>query len=40
MLNRGKIKPAIHEVFPLERASDAHQAMDERNFFGKLVLTV
>ena len=40
MLNRGKIKPAIHEVFPLERASDAHQAMDGRNFFGKLVLTV
>ena len=38
MLNRGKIKPAIHQVFPLERAADAHQMMEERNFFGKLVL--
>ena len=38
MLNRGKIKPAIHQVFPLERAADAHRTMEERNFFGKLVL--
>ena len=38
MLNRGSIKPAIHEVFPLERAADAHAAMDSLNFFGKLVL--
>ena len=37
-LNRGKIKPTIHEVFPLERAADAHRIMEERSFFGKLVL--
>ena len=38
MLNQGRIKPAIHQVFPLERAIDAHRMMEERNFFGKLVL--
>ena len=38
MLNRGTIVPAIHEVFPLELAADAHRMMEERNFFGKLVL--
>jgi NADPH:quinone reductase-like Zn-dependent oxidoreductase len=38
MLNRGKIKAPIHRTFPLDRAADAHTMMDERNFFGKLVL--
>ena len=38
VLNKGKIRPAIHQVFPLEQAGDAHQAMEERGFFGKLVL--
>ena len=38
MLNRGKIQPAIDQVFPLERAADAHRMMEERNFFGKLIL--
>ncbi len=39
MLNAGKIAPAIHQVFPLERAADAHRMMEERSFFGKLLLT-
>ena len=39
MLNRGKIRPAIHQVFPLQQAADAHRTMEERDFFGKLVLT-
>ena len=38
MLDRGKIEPAIHQVFPLEKAADAHRVMDELSFFGKLVL--
>ena len=38
MLNRGKIKPAIHQVFSLEQAADAHRVMEERSFFGKLIL--
>lgn len=39
MLNQGKIVPAIHKVFPLERAEDAHRVMEGREFFGKIVLT-
>ena len=39
MLNAGKIRPTIHQVFPLEHAADAHQVMEEQSFFGKLVLT-
>ncbi len=38
ILGRGKIKPVIHQVFPLEQAADAHRLMEERTFFGKLVL--
>ena len=38
MLNRGVIRPAIHQVFPLSEASEAHRTMEERTFFGKLVL--
>ncbi len=40
MLNRGKITPTIHRVFPLEQAAKAHQAMEDRDSFGKLVLKV
>jgi NADPH:quinone reductase-like Zn-dependent oxidoreductase len=40
MLNQGKLKPVVHQTFPLEEATQAHQAMEDRNFFGKLVLTV
>ncbi len=40
MLNQGRIQPVIHRMFPLEQASAAHEVMEERNFFGKLVLQV
>ena len=39
MLNRGKIRPPIHQVFPLAEAAAAHQTIEERSFFGKLLLT-
>jgi NADPH:quinone reductase-like Zn-dependent oxidoreductase len=39
MLNRGAIHPVIDRVFPLSQAADAHRLMEERSFFGKLVLT-
>ena len=38
MLNRGKIRPSIHQVLPLEQAADAHRMMEDRTFFGKLIL--
>ena len=37
-LNRGVIKPAIHRIYPLAEASEAHRAMEAANFFGKLLL--
>ena len=36
---RGEVKPIIHATFPLERASDAHRALDQGHV-GKIVLTV
>ena len=38
MLDKGRIRPKIHRTFPLEWAADAHVTMEERKFFGKLVL--
>ena len=40
MLNEGRIRPVIHQVFTLEQADEAHRVMEERSFFGKLVLKV
>ena len=38
MLNRGVIRPVVHQVFALSEAAAAHQAMENTNFFGKLLL--
>ena len=40
LAGRGVIKPVVHQTFPLEDAAMAHQVMEDRSFFGKLVLTV
>ena len=40
VLNRGVVSPAIDRTFPLAQAADAHRAMEQTNFFGKLLLTV
>jgi NADPH:quinone reductase-like Zn-dependent oxidoreductase len=40
MAGRGVIRGVIHETFPLEDAAKAHEVMESRNFFGKLVLTM
>ena len=37
-LNRGVIKPAIHQTYPLANAAEAHRDMEATNFFGKLIL--
>jgi putative PIG3 family NAD(P)H quinone oxidoreductase len=34
----GAVKPITHEVLPVERAADAHRAMEDGGVFGKLVL--
>ncbi len=40
LLEKGKVKPVIHDVLPLEKARQAHEWMESRKIFGKLVLTV
>ena len=40
LAGRGVIKPVVHQTFPLEDAAMAHQVMEDRSFFGKLVLSV
>ena len=39
LLNRGTVRPVVHEVFPLAEAAAAHRTMEGTNFFGKLLLT-
>ena len=39
LARRGRIVPLVHQTFPLERAKDAMNLMESREFFGKIVLT-
>jgi NADPH:quinone reductase-like Zn-dependent oxidoreductase len=39
LLNQGKIKPVVREVFGLEQAASAHAAMEVESHSGKLMLT-
>jgi NADPH:quinone reductase len=34
----GVLTPIVHEILPLERAADAHRAMDQGSVFGRIVL--
>jgi putative PIG3 family NAD(P)H quinone oxidoreductase len=40
LLEKSRVKPVIHKVFPLEQASDAHALMETGNHIGKIVLTL
>ncbi|OAI41443.1 NAD(P)H-quinone oxidoreductase [Verrucomicrobia bacterium SCGC AG-212-E04] len=39
-LESRRVRPVLHEVFPLERAADAHRLMESGEHIGKIVLTV
>jgi putative PIG3 family NAD(P)H quinone oxidoreductase len=39
-LERGRIRPVIHRVFPLAEAPEAHRTMKASTHFGKLILRV
>jgi NADPH2:quinone reductase len=39
LVAEGKVRPVIHRTFPLERAADAHAAMEAGQHVGKFVLT-
>lgn len=40
LVKKGKIKPVIHTVLPLEEIKKAHKLLEERKVFGKIVLNV
>jgi NADPH2:quinone reductase len=40
LLESGKIKPVIHQTFPLAQASEAHALMESGQHIGKIVLSV
>ena len=40
VLDAGRCGPVIHEVFPLERAADAHRLMETSTHIGKIMLSV
>ena len=35
-----RIKPVIGQTFPLERAADAHRAVEARDVIGKTLLVI
>ncbi|EHR48688.1 putative NAD(P)H quinone oxidoreductase, PIG3 family [Saccharomonospora marina XMU15] len=39
MVELGTVRPVIGQAFPLERAADAHRALEEGGIFGKILLT-
>jgi NADPH2:quinone reductase len=40
LVDDGRLKPHVEEVFPLERAGDAHDRIEAGHTRGKLVLSV
>jgi NADPH2:quinone reductase len=40
LLEAGRIKPVIHQVFPLEEAAAAHALMESSAHVGKIMLNV
>ena len=40
VISNGGLRGVVGKTFPLEDAADAHKAMKDRNFFGKLVLQI
>ena len=40
LLEEGRLKPVIHEIFPLRSASRAHAAMELSDHIGKLMLVI
>ena len=38
LINQGKLRPVVDRTFALEDARLAHEAMEDRDLFGKLIL--
>jgi len=40
LMEKGKFKMHVSQTFPLERAADAHRAIEQGHTTGKIVLTI
>lgn len=40
LVRAGRLRPVVHQVFPLDQAAAAQQVMERSEHFGKLVLTI
>ena len=40
LVHEGRLRPHVEEVFPLERAAEAHERLEDGHVRGKLVLTI
>jgi NADPH:quinone reductase-like Zn-dependent oxidoreductase len=40
LMATGKLKPVIHASYPLSDVATAHEVMQSRNFFGRMILSV
>jgi len=39
LVHANKLKGIVGATFPLQESAEAHQLMESRNFFGKIILT-
>ncbi|PWC31120.1 NAD(P)H-quinone oxidoreductase [Azospirillum sp. TSO35-2] len=40
LIAAGRVKPVVHDIFPLANAADAHRLMESNRHIGKIVLSV
>jgi len=40
LVQEGRLRPHVEEVYPLERAAEAHERLEQGHVRGKLVLTI
>ena len=40
LMASGRLVPVVHQVLPLEKVAEAHEILEERRAFGKVVLAL
>jgi len=39
-MEKGRLKPVVDTVLPLEKIREGHRMLEEYNHFGKIVMTI